>query len=303
MKVLVTGATGFIGTALCKELLSKGYQVNYLTMSADEIKHTNPDFQGFLWDPAKNEIDLNCLKNVDAIVNLAGHTINCKWTDQNKNRILQSRIDCSNTLYNSLQSTAHQVKYIINASAIGIYLSSENNIYTEENIHYGNDFLARVCEDWEQANKRFEQLGIKTAITRFGLVLAKNHGVLYELAKVVKTGMGASLGSGRQWMSWIHYKDVVHGIAYLLKLQMVGVFNFTAPYAIQQQDFLKLLATRLNKPLWLPNIPEFIIKLGLGERSALVLSSQHVKPEKLIENNYQFLFPNLATTLKDLYNN
>lgn len=300
MRVLITGATGFIGSALCDELLRKKYQVNYLTMSTDELTETS-NICSFLWNPSKNEIDLNCLKGVDVIVNLAGHTINCKWSVFNKKQILQSRINCSSTLYNALQSTEHQVKYIINASAIGIYPSSESAIYTEKDELYGTDFLAKVCKEWEAANKRFENLEIKTAIVRFGLVLSKDHGVLHELAKVVKMGMGANLGNGKQWMSWIHYKDVVHGIEHLLQKQIPGVFNFVSPNSMQQQQFLKTLTNQLNKPLWLPNIPEFVIKLGLGERSALVLSSQYVKPEKLTATNYQFLFPDLTTTLKDLY--
>jgi len=300
MRVLITGATGFIGSALCDELLRKKYQVNYLTMSTDELIETS-DSRSFLWNPSKNEIDLNCLKGVDAIVNLAGYTINCHWSVSNKKQILESRINCSNTLYTALQSIEHQVKYIISASAIAIYPSSVSAIYTEKDELYGNDFLAEVCKDWEAANIRFESLGIKTAIARLGLVLSKDHGVLHELAKVVKMGMGANLGIGKQWMSWIYYKDVVHGIEHLLQKQIPGIFNFVSPNSMQQDQFLKILANELNKPLWLPNIPKIIIKVGLGERSTLVLSSQHVKPDKLIATKYQFLFPTLAVTLKDIY--
>ena len=200
-----------------------------------------------------------------------------------------------------MKDNQHQVKSIVNASAIGIYPSSETAVYTEHSTDFGNDFLAEVCKDWEAANLRFESLGINTAITRFGLILSKDNGVLHELAKVVSKGLGANLGNGEQWMSWIHFNDVIEIIYQLLKNQQGGIFNVVAPNAVKQHQFLKLLAAQLNKPLWLPNIPEFVIKFGLGKRSALVLSSQHVQSIQLSEIGYKFMFTDLASTLKDLY--
>lgn len=301
MKVLITGATGFIGSALAKYLLDKNHTLHYLTTDADDISKSTPDFKGFLWDPSKNEIDTYCFEDVDSIVNLAGHTINCKWTQENKQKIYQSRIDCSNTLYNALQTVKHTVQHIVHASAIGIYQSSETNVYTENTENYGDDFLAMVCKDWETANLRFEGLGIKTAITRFGLILSKDHGVLHELAKVVSLGFGANLGNGKQWMSWIHVNDVIQIISWLLFEQYSGIYNTVAPNPVQQNIFLKTLAKQLHKPLWLPNIPAFFIKLALGERAALVLSSQNVESVKLGQNNYVFSFPYLTGALQDLY--
>lgn len=300
MKVLITGATGFIGTALCSHFLKNNHSVNYLVTDVADI-NDKINYKGFLWNPEKKEIDLNSLNQVDAIVNLAGHTINCKWTDENKKQIHDSRINCSNTLFNALQSNEHQVKSIVNASAIGIYQSSEMAVYNEHSSDFGNDFLAEVCKDWEAANLRFEGLGIKTAITRFGLILSKDNGVLHELAKVVSKGLGGNLGNGKQWMSWIHFNDVIQIIYHLLKEQQNGVFNVVAPNALRQNEFLKLLATQLNKHLLLPNIPSVFIKIGLGERSALVLSSQHVQSVRLPEMGYKFKFTDLSSTLKDLY--
>jgi len=300
MKVLITGATGFIGTALCSHLLKNNHSVHYLVTDDADIKDKD-NYKGFLWNPQKNEIDLNSLDQVDAIVNLAGHTINCKWTDENKKQIHDSRINCSNTLFNALQNNEHQVKSIVNASAIGIYQSNETAVYTENSTDFGTDFLAEVCKDWEVANLRFRGLGIKTAITRFGLILSKDNGVLHELAKVVSKGLGANLGNGKQWMSWIHFNDVIEIIYQLLQNKQGGIFNVVAPNAVKQNEFLKLLATQLNKPLWLPNIPSVFIKIGLGERSALVLSSQHVQSVKLPEIGYKFRFTDLESTLKNLY--
>ena len=301
MNVLITGATGFIGSALVHYLLTKNDTIHFLTTDVEDIAKHSHNVKGFLWNPSKNEIDINCFKDIDAIVNLAGHTINCKWTSDNRQKIYQSRIDCSNTLFNALQTIKHTVKHIIHASAIGIYPSSETTIYSENTPIYGNDFLANVCKDWEKANLRFETLGIKTAITRFGLILSKEHGVLHELAKIVSLGLGANLGNGRQWMSWIHVNDVIQILAWLLSKESDGFYNVVAPNPVQQNTFLKLLAQQLNKPLWLPSIPEFFIKTALGERSALVLSSQKVQSMKLQQDNYIFSYSYLTGALNDLY--
>ncbi|WKW47357.1 TIGR01777 family oxidoreductase [Myroides sp. JBRI-B21084] len=301
MKVLITGATGFIGSALTAFLLQNNCTVHYVTTSKQKINNTNKNYQGFLWNPEKNTIDNNCLIGVDVIVNLAGHSINCKWNAYNKNQILQSRLSSSNTLFKALKETNHQVNYIINASAIGIYKSSEDFIFTEESQDFGNDFLAMVCKQWEQANKNFETLGIANAFVRFGLILSKKHGVLNELDKVVSKGIGANLGNGKQWMSWVHYHDVVQILYKLITTQKPGVFNVVAPNAVQQNDFLKTLANQLNKPFWLPNIPNFLVKILMGEKAALVLSSQHVKPENIIKLGYTFKYVSLQDALKNLY--
>lgn len=301
MKILVTGATGFIGTLLCNELLQHGYDVNILTLSKDKNSNQPNNIREYHWNPAKNEIDQNCIKDVDAIVNLAGYTINCKWNSENKRKILESRLDCSDTLYNLLKSTNHKVKHIISASAIGIYKSDQYETYDETNFKVGDDFLAEVCKQWEAANNRFAELGIATTITRFGLVLSKDHGVLNELAKVVKLGLGTNLGNGKQWMSWIHYQDVINGIIHLLKNRNEGTYNFVAPIAVQQNEFLLKLAKQLNQKLRLPNIPSLLINIGMGERASLVLSSQRVVPKKLLESNFKFNYINLKDALQNIY--
>lgn len=301
MKILVTGANGFIGSALCALLLSNGHEIHYVTTSIKKIKNT-PNFKGFLWKPHNNEIDLHCLNEVEAIINLAGHTINCPWTERNKALILESRLNTSQLLFNTLQNNQNTVKHIISASAIGIYKSSVTEMYTEESTNLGDDFLATVCKQWEKENLRFNDLGIKTAIVRFGLILSKEHGVLYELAKVVSKGFGACLGNGKQWMSWIHFEDVIQIILHLLVSNREGVFNLVGPSVVTQKQFLKLLAHQLDKPLWLPNIHSFVIKAALGERSALVLSSQKVSSLKIEKTGYAFKFQALDIALKDLYN-
>lgn len=300
MKVLISGATGFIGSDLSSLLIDQGYTVHYLTTSKRKIEQKE-NYKGFLWNPAKNQIDLKCLEDVEAIVNLAGHTINCKWNATNKALIINSRIDSSDTLFKTLKENKHQVKYILNVSAIGIYKSSYGNCYDESNTNYGTDFLAEVCKQWEAANRRFEQLEIITSITRLGLVLSKEGGILHELDKVVSKGLGACLGNGKQWMSWVHKKDVIHSLIYLLTHQMSGTFNIVAPRPVIQKEFLEHLAQKRNRKLWLPNIPEFLIKIALGQRAALVLSSQQVTSSKLENKGYSFLHPGLESALNEIY--
>ncbi|HUH25531.1 MAG TPA: TIGR01777 family oxidoreductase [Flavobacterium sp.] len=300
MKILITGATGFIGSALTSVLLHKGHQVHYLTTSTEKIEQKE-NYKGFLWNPEQHTINEKCFDGVEAIVNLAGHTINCKWTNANKKQILNSRINSSNTLFQALNRMNHQVKHIINASAIGIYASSSMNCYDEKTTHFGNDFLADVCKQWEEANHRFNGLGIKTTIVRLGLVLSKNEGVLKELFNVVSKGLGACLGNGKQWMSWIHKDDVVESITFLLEEKLEGTFNLVAPRPVTQKEFLELLAKKLNKKMWLPNIPAYVLKLALDERAVLVLSSQQVTSSKLENFKYHFLFPGLESALNDFY--
>jgi len=300
MKVLVTGATGFIGKDLCKTLLQNGHQIHYLTTRKGKIENKQ-NYQGFLWNPAKNEIDSNAFKGVEAIINLAGHTINCSWSSSNKAWILNSRIDSSDTLYKALKENNHQIKYIFNASAIGIYKSSYDNYYDEKSTDFGTDFLADVCKQWEAANQRFQTLGIATAIGRIGLVLSKEAGVLYELNKVVSMGLGACLGNGKQWMSWIHKEDLVAAILFLMETQKSGFYNLVAPSPLRQKGFLELLAQSRNRRIWLPDIPSFFLKIILGERAVLVLSSQQVNAEKLQLSGYNFQFTDLKGALDTIY--
>lgn len=300
MKILVTGANGFIGSALCALLMQQGHEIHYVTTSYKKIKNTS-NFKGFLWKPHAGVIDAECLKGVKAIVNLAGHTINCRWNNRNKKLILESRLNCSDVLFKLLSEHTHQVEYIVNASAIGIYPSSETSSYTEKTAHLGNDFLADVCRKWEHANNRFESLGIKTAIVRFGLILSKDEGVLHALANVVSKGFGAGLGNGKQWMSWIHFEDVIQIVKYLILHQHTGIYNVVGPHPVRQKEFLNVLATRLHKKIWLPNIPAFLLKAVLGERAALVLSSQQVRSVRLEPAGYRFRFEKLNAALKDLY--
>ena len=300
MRILVTGANGFVGSALCALLLSEGHEIHYLTTSYKKIKNTT-NYKGFLWKPHSNEIDLACLDGVEVVVNLAGHTINCKWTERNKALIYNSRMDCSNVLFHALSENKHTVKHIIHASAIGIYQTSETQVYNETKLNYGSDFLAHVCTNWEKANERFSTIGIANTLVRFGLILSKDEGVLHELAKVTALGFGAPLGNGKQWMSWIHFEDVIQIIKHIITKNLSGIYNIVAPEPVVQTAFLHALANQLQTKLWLPNVPEFIIKLALGERSSLVLSSQKVLSQKIENSGYQFKFRTLNVALKDLY--
>ena len=207
MKILITGATGLIGKKLTADLLSKGYSVNYLTTRKSKIK-SSKQINGYYWDPEKDIIDLQCFKNVDTIINLAGSNIAKRWTNPNKLEILKSRIQSLILLRDSIVKNNLKIKKIISASAIGIYPSSYQRVYSENNNIISNNFLGKVVNDWELAVSSFNDLKIEIAIVRIGLVLSKDGGILSKSLLPIKFGFGSFFGSGNQWQSWIHIQDI-----------------------------------------------------------------------------------------------
>lgn len=185
MKVLVTGATGFIGSALCEHLLNNGVEIHYLTTSRAKIEST-VNYKGFYWNPEKLEVDANCIAGVDYIVNLSGRSIGCRWNSKNKKEILESRINSSKALYKLLETNNHSVKKVISASAVGIYKNDVRKLQSEAETNFNSDFLGTVCKQWEAENEKFKSLGIETLIVRFGLVLSDKEGALPKFTKAIK---------------------------------------------------------------------------------------------------------------------
>lgn len=299
MRVLITGATGLIGKQITGQCIAQNIQVNYLTTSDKKIKD-KPNYKGFLWNSKNNEIDIKCFENVDAIIHLAGASIAKRWTDAHKEAVIKSRINTANLLFNSLQSINHKVRQFISASAIGAYPSSLSKIYTEDFPKYNPGFLGDVVEAWESAADQFKELDIKVAKIRIGVVLAKDDGALPQLVKPIKNYVGSPLGSGKQWQSWIHIEDLAGVFLYCLKQDLEGVYNAAAPSPVTNETMTKEAAKILDKPLWLPNVPEFVLKLILGEMSAIVLESQKVSSEKIQTAGYSFKYVQLHDALQDL---
>ena len=271
MRVLITGATGLIGSKISQLCRDKGMEVHYLSTSKDKLEN-KADYKGFYWNPSNNEIDSEAIKGVDAIINLVGASIAERWTPEQKKIILKSRTETANLLYKCLQENEHQVKNLVSASAIGVYPSSLEKLYTEEDKGVDDSFVGEVVVKWEEAVDNFKDLGIEVAKIRIGLVLAENGGVLQKLKEPVNFNVGSPLGSGKQWQSWIHIDDIS------------GIF----------------LASQMGKPVWLPNVPKVALKLVLGEMSHIVLSSQLVSSDKIEQKGYTFKYVNLAKALEDL---
>lgn len=299
MKILITGATGLIGTELVNLLLRKGVQVNFLTISQNKITK-KPNLQGFFWNPEQGIIDENAFIGVDAIIHLAGANVSKRWTNTYKQEIIESRIISSNLLFKVLKHNPNQVKQIISASAIGVYPDSLKNIYTENNKNIDDSFLGNVVVKWEESVDKFKLLNIKVCKLRTGIVLSEKGGALFEMLKPIKFGLGAAFGTGKQIQSWIHLTDLTEMYLFAAKNQLEGIYNAVAPNPISNKQLTVAIAKKLKKPLFLPNIPEFIMQMVLGEMHEILFSSQNVNNDKIISEGFSFKYTSVEKALEHL---
>lgn len=299
MTILITGATGLVGQELVSLLLQNGYSVHYLSTSKNKLV-SNANYKGFYWNPKTAEIDTASLTNVEVIVHLAGANVAKKWTKSYKEEIIESRVLSTQLLFQTLQKTPNQVKQIVSASAIGIYPDSLTNIYHETDLDVDVSFLGNVVKLWENEASQFQKLEIAVSKIRIGIVLAKNGGALQEMVKPIKYGVGAAFGSGEQYQSWIHIHDLAAVFYHVIKNELSGIYNGVSPYPVSNAELTKAIAKTLEKPLFLPNIPKFIMKIMLGEMHEILFSSQHVSCRKLLDENFQFKFASLDKALNDL---
>ncbi len=301
MRFLITGATGMIGQKLVKKCHDLGIAVNYLTTSKTKLEKKD-NYTGFYWDPSNKKIDTSCFKDVDVIINLVGANVAERWTAKYKRQILESRTASAALLVDSLKDVKHNISQIVSASAIGIYESSLTKLHTEDEDekYLNNQFIGQVVSEWESAVDQFKELGLNVAKLRIGIVLSKKGGALEKMAQPIKYYAGAPLGSGEQWQSWIHIDDLVELFIYAAKYQITGVYNAVAPNPVTNTELTKSIAKQINKPLILPNVPSFVLKLMLGEMSTIVLSSQLVSSKKIVSKGFQFEYSYLKNALKDL---
>lgn len=297
-KVLITGATGLIGSELVKLCREDGISVNYLTTRKEKIE-SQSDYQGFYWDPTQGIIDKKAFDGVTIIINLAGASISNRWTEQYKQVIVDSRVKSMTLLYDTLKEMDHQVGHFISASGINYYPNSKTKLYTEEDTEVADTFLGEVVAAWEAAAIRFKSLGMDVAKVRTGMVLAVEDGALPKLMQPIKLGVGAPLGSGEQWQSWIHLQDIAGIYCFILSNRLEGIYNAVAD-PVSNEKLTKLIASKLNKPLWMPNVPAFALKMVLGEMSTLVLEGQLVSSKKIKKLGYPFKFYNIEAALNDL---
>lgn len=299
MKILITGATGLIGNELVALLLQNGITIHYLTTSKKKIE-SQPNYHGFYWNPNQGIIDENALMGVDSIIHLAGATISKRWTSKYKQEIIESRILSSNVLYKALKAHPHSVKQIVSASAIGIYPDNLTKIYTEENTEVDESFLGKVVMKWEESVNKFKSLGIKVAKIRTGLVLSDKGGALPEMVKPIKMGIGSPFGSGKQVQSWIHIHDLVELYFFAVQNQLDGAYNAVAANPVTNKKLTQEIAKVLNKPLFMPNIPKFLMALVLGEMHTILFASQNVSNEKIESEGFKFQYKLVDKALKQI---
>lgn len=301
MKVLITGATGLVGRALVEELQHKNIPVHYLTTDKDKVV-SKTGYRGFYWNPATEEIDTAAFEGVTAIINLAGATISKRWTPDYKKTVLDSRIDSLKTLYKGLSEFGSEaIATFVSASAIGIYPHSYITFYEEGEKAVDNSFLGKVVKAWEESIDGFKDFGCTVAKIRIGLVLSDQGGALPKIAWPIKNYVGAAFGSGQQWQSWIHIRDLARMFVYTVEKQLAGTFNGVAPNPVTNSKLTKEVAKALKRPLFLPNIPKVFMNLALGEMAYLLFASQRVSSKRIEKKGFHFEYKNICTALESFY--
>jgi len=302
MKILITGGTGLIGTALGESLQKEGHQITIVSRNPHQIV---PGVRLISWDLDQLTTEL---EDTEAVVNLAGESlagsnpITMRWTKTRKEEIINSRIRAGQILCAALEKAQMKPEIFIQASAIGYYGNIGKDIVDESGLA-GSDFLAQVCQTWEASTAKVEELGVRRIIARIGLVLSDKGGLLPLLSLPVRFFLGGTIGTGKQFMSWIHFADLVKSLEHFLENPNTqGIYNITAPEPVTNRRFAAEISSSLNKPNWLP-IPGFAMKLALGEAATLALDGREVLPGRILESGFQYRFSQLPQALEDLIKN
>ena len=297
MKIVIAGGSGFIGQKLTAALLNSGHQIVILSRKIKPVVG-KVSYVKWLEEGTCPEKEIG---SADVFINLAGVSINDgRWDANHQKQIYESRMTATDELLRIIASLAQKPEVLINASAIGIYPASREAVYTEASLEVADDFLGRTVHEWEKKAERAAAQGIRTVFMRFGVVLGNEGGALPLMAMPYKLYAGGTVGSGEQWVSWVHVSDTVRAIMFAIENgHLHGPVNVTAPSPKRMKEFGETIGAVLHRPHWLP-VPSFAMKLVLGKKSALVLEGQHVKPEVLLMNGFDFLFPSLESALEDL---
>ncbi|MGO4710388.1 TIGR01777 family oxidoreductase [Chryseobacterium sp. 2TAF14] len=297
--VLITGASGAIARALSKKI-EKDYTVRFLTRK----KEAENEFE---WDLENNIVEESAFENVSHIIHLAGANISEKrWTEDRKKILISSRVNSAELILNTLKKKNLKLKTFISASGINFYGTKTTDKIFTENDAPGNDFLSEVVVVWEKAADEFKEQNIAERVVkiRTAVVLSKNEGALAKMMMPIKFGIGSPLGSGKQYMPWIHIDDICAMYEFALKNpEMEGSYNASAPQHTTNENLTKLIANVLNKPLLMPNVPSFILKLIFGELADALLEGSRASSEKIQKAGFEFQFPDLKMALEDLLKN
>lgn len=299
MNIVISGGTGLVGRHLIPLLLLKGHSIVNLTtrrtlrgLDASGVDHS-------FWDPASGYIESEKIANADVVINLSGFPVSKRWTEAHKNLMLQSRIQSSRLLSETILHCASAPGLYIGASATGFYGSSE--AMQDESAANGSGFLSGLTAQWEKASAPLENHVERRIILRTGVILAADEGALSRMIPLFKAGLGAPVGSGTQWISWIHIHDVVRSIDHLVHHQEAnGVYNIVSPDPRTNKSFSRALAKALHRPFFLPSVPSWALKLVYGEMSTMVLSSHKISCRRLVQSGFSFNHPLLEDALTDL---
>lgn len=299
--VLLTGGSGFIGKYLTNVLIDAGYSVSVL--SRNDKKNT-PLITYYKWDLNKNYIDENAVLNADYIIHLAGEGIvEKRWTEKRKKEILESRVKPIDLIHAVLQKNNKTLNAFVSASAVGIYGAFTNDTICTETTPPANDFLGTTCQVWENAADKIEALGIRTVKVRTGIVLGKDGGFLKKVTLSFKAGFGAVLGTGKQYLPWIHIEDLCQIYCKAISDEKInGPYNAAVTDNTTNADLSKILAGLYGYKIWLPKAPSFILKIVLGKMSAAVLTGQRVSSKKIQEAGFEFQFTDLEKALLSCLN-
>ncbi len=308
MKVLMSGGTGLVGQALTEELLARGNQVTILTRNPEKRGDLPPSATLVAWDSESPEGWGELVASTDAVVNLAGASIAGKdtlailtqrWNDEYKRLILESRVDAGRAMTMAIQAAEHKPKVLVQASAMGYYGPQESEA-VDEDAPPGDDFMAEVCQAWEGSTRPVEELGVRRVILRSGLVMSTAGGILPIMLLPFRLFVGGPLAGGQQHVSWIHIRDQVEAICFLLENETAqGPYNMTTPNPLTSAQFGKIAGKVLRRPSIFP-VPKFALKLVLGEKADLVVNGQRVLPKRLLAAGYEFKFPEMESALRDL---
>jgi len=302
MKILISGGSGLIGNSLIQSFIQDEDQITLISRSPDDLR---PELNPIPWDLDRISQEM---ESTDAVINLAGASIagssplSMRWTPKRKSLIRSSRVKAGKILSQAIRNSTHKPEVLIQASAIGIYGNHESQP-ADESTSFGVDFLAGVCQDWEESTAEVEELGVRRVITRLGFVLSSAGGLLPLLSLPFKLYLGGPLGKGQQPMSWIHIDDVVQAYRHFIKHPNTqGVYNLTSPSPVNNITFATALGKIINRPNWLA-VPAIAVKFALGEASTLALEGREVLPKQLLESGYEFQFNQIESALIDLFHN
>jgi uncharacterized protein (TIGR01777 family) len=294
--VLLTGGTGFVGKYLTDVLIEAGFSVSILSRSDRE---NTPRVTYYKWDLKKNYIDKNAVLNADYIIHLAGEGIvEKRWTKRRKKAIIESRVRPVEMIYSILEMNNKKLEAFISASGIGIYGAITSHKICTENTPPADDFLGITCQKWENAADKIGSLNIRTVKIRTGIVFGKNEGFLKKMVPTFKSGFGAVLGSGKQYLSWIHIEDLCQ--IYLKSIEdtkLEGAYNACVTDNTTNSRFSKTMAKLYDYSIWIPKVPAFVLKILLGQMSEAILTGQRVSSEKIQKTGFEFQFTDLEKTL------